>query len=441
MAVIYEGEDLVVHETDGDSDYAVITFGAADHCPHATTEFYAQAPLRVNNIKSIGICTKKQDWFISPETDRVIALINEKLAAYTNRVVMGFSMGAHPALKWSRRLQATSVFAMVPKYSLDPDLCWIEERYVRDYFTDSMKGMHIAPEDVGGRVFITYDPEHKLDCYHAELIAAKLPDRDITMIKSFHTEHEIPQAYKGRHKFRRVMTALANGTRRDVVRTFSQERRTSLLNLEVLIRRNTPKHPRRAFQALTARAIDQHDNLKPIFGRVWELARLSHRLSEAGFFEQALTCRNLPLLYLRFGQALDQEQRSQRARQHFADAPLGFHGHLLCYDIEKKAFIGRDLYGGSMAHPLVKIRHFAGKLLLEAKIGEETAYLYEKDGQILMSDDRRDSGFVLEKSARNAHHHIRSRLGYLSSHPYGHYDLRATNKLEWEEYAIPSEWR
>ncbi|CDG38822.1 hypothetical protein ASAP_0777 [Asaia bogorensis] len=75
---------------------------------------------------------------------------------------------------------------------------------------------------------------------------------------------------------------------------------------------------------------------------------------------------------------------------------------------------------------------------MQITTGMEATYLYEQDGKILTSDVPRDCGFTLEKSARNHHYHIRSRLGYLRSHPTGHYELDRPVKLEWEEFSIPS---
>ncbi|CDG38821.1 hypothetical protein ASAP_0776 [Asaia bogorensis] len=52
---------------------------------------------------------------------------------------------------------------MCPKYSLDPDICNIEQAHVDKYFCKRMKGMKIDPKNVSGRVFIVYDPDHTHD--------------------------------------------------------------------------------------------------------------------------------------------------------------------------------------------------------------------------------------------------------------------------------------
>lgn len=110
MAVIFEGDDLVVHEIAGDSDYAVITFEPAEQCQHATSNFFAEKPLRFNNVKSIGVTAKYSKWYIFNEVDDVITIINNKLHGINNRIVFGYSMGGHPALNWSRRIGAKTVF-------------------------------------------------------------------------------------------------------------------------------------------------------------------------------------------------------------------------------------------------------------------------------------------------------------------------------------------
>jgi len=80
MAVIFEGDDLVVHEIEGDSDYAVITFEQADQGVHATNTFFAEKPLRYNKIQCIGITAKRSEWFISDEVEHVKNLVNQKLS-------------------------------------------------------------------------------------------------------------------------------------------------------------------------------------------------------------------------------------------------------------------------------------------------------------------------------------------------------------------------
>ncbi|BAT18580.1 hypothetical protein [Asaia bogorensis] len=440
MAVIFEGDDLVVHEIEGDSQYAVVTFGAADQCHRATDEFFAERPLRIGNIRSIGITTKKVLWFISPEVEQVISLVNDRLSDVENRIIFGYSMGAYPALKWSRRLNAKTVFSMAPKYSLDPDLCDLDPDYIDRYFKDELRGMFIGSEDVGGRIFIVHDPDHRHDTYHVGLIAEKLTAHDVTLIPSFYSEHFIPRAFTGRHKFLRLMDALANGTRETVCHTFAKERRTSLNNVEALFTRTIHHRPDWSFRALLAPTIFVHDNLKPLFEKALDIGRLAHRLSERGSFGRSAICRNLPLIYARYGRNIERSQVLAAGIKRLVPAPLGFHGHILCYDITNHTFIGGDLVGSAPLHRPVILKRFGGHLFFQITIGEETLYLYEHEGDIMLSDEARPSGFHLVKSARNAHHHIRSRLGNLCSHPNGTYELNSKNNLEWEEFSIPSEF-
>ncbi|NIE80090.1 hypothetical protein [Asaia sp. As-1742] len=438
MAVIFEGDDLVVHETDGDSDYAVITFEPAEQSQHATTTFFAEKPLRYNNIKSLGITAKSPVWYISDEVEHVIMIINDRLQGINNRIAVGYSMGGYPALNWSRRIGAKTVFSMCPKYSLDPDLCDIEQGYVDKYFCERMRGMKIDPENVSGRVFIVHDPDHTHDSYHARLIEQKLASCNATLIKSFYAQHDVHLTIQGSEKFGRMIRMLAYGSDQEIKAAYAKERKTSSSTLVTMFLRNIRFQPERALRAILSDRALKHANLKPVLERTLDMARLSHRFSEGGSFEKASFCLGLPFLEARYGREINREIVASAALRQFTRAPLGFHGHLLCYDMATKKFSGRDLFGPTPNCPEVVIRRSGGYHLMQITTGEETTYLYEQDGKVLMSDVPRDSGFTLERSARNHHHHIRSRLGYLCSHPTGHYDLDRSVKFEWEEFSIPS---
>lgn len=438
MAVIFEGNSLVVHELDGNTDYAVVTFSPADQCHVATEEFFAQRPLEALGIRSIGVTTKHVLWFISDEIDAVINLINEKLRNVSNIVIIGYSMGAYPALKWSRRLRATSVFSMAPKYSLDRDICHVEDHYIEKYYKPEMKGMLIDADELGGRLFIAYDPAHQHDACHAELIKEKFPGHDITLIKSFYSDHFIPRAVTGRQKFRRLLDALSKGTHQDVCRTFSQERRRSLNNVTNLLHRNIDNNPLRALQVLLSASVFGYDNLKKILGNTWDIARLAHRLSARNHMNEAALCMRLPYLFARYGKDLEKAIIDRSRLQKFHAGPVGYHGHLLCYDLVSKSLSGRELSQSSFTCPEVRIEPVGDATLLRITTGREEAYLYEEEGAVLVSDQRRESGFVLEKSERNEHYHIRSRFGYLTSLPDGRYEIDRQVKLEWEEFFLPA---
>jgi len=298
--------------------------------------------------------------------------------------------------------------------------------------------MKVKRMDVKGRIFILHDPEHEHDSYHADMITKELRGHDLTIIKSFYAQHGIPTTMKGSAKFGRIVRALAYGSKADICAVYARERRTSLNNLIALLLRNIHRHPERALRAILSNAIFLNVDMKAIFGRPWDMARLSHRFSERGKFEEASLCLSLPFLQARYSKELDRNILASAALRQFTRAPLGFHGHLLCYDFITREFSGRDLFGPTPNCPEVEIRKSGGYYLMQITTGMETSYLYEQDGKILTSDVPRDCGFTLEKSARNHHYHIRSRLGYLCSHPTGHYELDRPVKLEWEEFSIPS---
>ena len=440
MTVIFEGKDLVVHEIAGDTDYAVITFEGADQAHRATSDFFAKRPLEANNVKSIGVTAKSSEWFISDESDRVIELINQRLLGVGNRIVIGYSMGGYPALNWSCRLMASTVFAMCPKFSLDPEICAIEQGYVDRYLSERMKGMKIVPENVAGRIFIAYDPGHAHDTYHAKLIKERLEHKGVTLLKSFNAQHSIPDTIKGRDKVKYLVEALAYQGHADICRAYSVQRRTSQINLINNLRRGLFAHPVYSYGSLVSHSVFERACLKAVFSEYRDLAILSHRLSERGEFEKAIICRNLPFLYARHGADLTRDRALESSTLQLSCSPLTFHGHILSYSFEDKKLVGQDLLEGRQICPHVRFQTSGARLFIEIQTGNETAYLYEQDKRFLVSDTRRDSGLKIEKSLRNHHHHIKTPYGYLCAFPGGEIILDTPNRLEWEEFSIPALW-
>ncbi|NVN43368.1 hypothetical protein HW537_05555 [Asaia siamensis] len=438
MTIIFEGSDLIVHETEGVTDYAVITFGGADQEHLARDTFFAEKPLVHNSIKGIGVTTRQNLWFLSPEAEAVARLINDRLAHISNRIIIGYSMGAHAAMTWSKKLNATTVFSMSPKYSVDPDMCFVEKDFIEKYFRPELGGMHIQDEKLSGNIFIAYDPYHSHDTSHVNAIIEKVKYPHIHAIKSFFSNHDVPRAFTGRKKFLRLVEALAYGSVQDVHRVFSYERRHSLHNLSALFRHYIAKQPERAFKLITSDPVFNAENLKPIFADALSLGRLSFNLSQKGRMKEASICRNLPFLQTCFRSSLTKAQAHQAEFSSFVDAPPGYHGDLLAYDIANRTFIGQDLLAASTLRPFVTLAPCAGTVLLKVMIGSESLYLYEEEEQILMSDKPRPSGFSLERSSNGFHHHIKSRIGYLSSLPAGQMSLNAAHRMNWEEFSVPT---
>ncbi|NHN85232.1 hypothetical protein GOB93_11345, partial [Acetobacter musti] len=125
--ILYEGEELVVHQAEGDTDYLLVTFVGAWETEHACRTFLAETPVRKNRISCLGITAKVDYWYISPETDHVLSLIRNIAAGYSRIILFGMSMGGHAAIAFSRALNADVVFTGAPKWSLDPEECEICE--------------------------------------------------------------------------------------------------------------------------------------------------------------------------------------------------------------------------------------------------------------------------------------------------------------------------
>ncbi|MFT8719431.1 MAG: hypothetical protein ABF824_08590, partial [Acetobacter sp.] len=240
--LVYEGDELVLHYEAGDTDYIVITFQGAHRTETASTAFFADVPLKKNRITAIGVTAKVDHWYISPDTEKILTLIEEIASDYQQRILIGLSMGGYAAIAFSKRLKATRVFSCAPKWSLDPNECDVPQNYVEQNFRPGMEGMGLRQEQTSGQIFITYDPGHEIDTYHVQKIAAHL--KDAFFIKTFYTGHIVFDHLSGSANFLALVNALcSNEASTEVLRTVSKIRRFHYNNLINRLERSIYTHP------------------------------------------------------------------------------------------------------------------------------------------------------------------------------------------------------
>jgi tetratricopeptide (TPR) repeat protein len=85
---------------------------------------------------------------------------------YRSICLYGFSMGAYGAIKYSRMIGAQTVVAFSPQHTIDPAQAYASRSYTRFFDQQIHRDVTIQPQDLGGNIFVFYDPFHKSD-YHA----------------------------------------------------------------------------------------------------------------------------------------------------------------------------------------------------------------------------------------------------------------------------------
>lgn len=173
--ISFESKHLEVILHQGTSDFLLVTFATKNEVADGRT-FWAQEIARRCNITTIGVMPKGPNWYPAADMARAIAAIATRLSPYSRIVVYGQSMGAYAAIKYSRALGATHVLAFSPQCSIDPaDVGAFDRRFSSSFQKDLHRGMAIQPDDVGGDVYVFYDPYDREDGLNVEQIVRTAP--------------------------------------------------------------------------------------------------------------------------------------------------------------------------------------------------------------------------------------------------------------------------
>jgi pimeloyl-ACP methyl ester carboxylesterase len=174
---------------EGDGDTLVVTFNEMwNH--YSSQNFWGERPLKKLGLPAYGIVTDGPNWF--PAADALNALREPITASrkYKHIILYGYSMGAYGAIKYSSLFDNPIVLAFSPQFSIDPADCGgFDDRYEPYFNLDYHRRMKIVPEDVGGSVYIFYDPFNAADQFHAKSIPG-----DCHLIKVRYISHETVRA-------------------------------------------------------------------------------------------------------------------------------------------------------------------------------------------------------------------------------------------------------
>ncbi|MFC0501994.1 alpha/beta fold hydrolase [Asaia krungthepensis] len=244
----YDGVDLVVHFAPNGGDLVCITFPPLGYTNEAKTSFFAQKPLAKSGISAIGIMSKRDHWLYTEdptEEIRVMALVAELAAQYTNVVILAASMGAHAALRYASRLKAQAILALAPKWSLDPAVFpSVPERYVLENFRPWMRGMKIDKEGTANvaRIYLAYDPQDETDSAHACKIMSELSN--IIPIPFFYVGHYLPPVISGSTNIGAIVRGLAELTPPNFVSMVQRIRRQHPNMMRgIIIEHGARRHP------------------------------------------------------------------------------------------------------------------------------------------------------------------------------------------------------
>ena len=164
--------DFIYQE--GATDYLVVTFNPINIRANGR-HFWGDQFFKDQNISALGIVSTKRNWFPWEGMEALLEAARPILNRYTHVCAYGSSMGAYGAIKYSRLLGAQTVVAFSPQHSINPKHEKYPSQFASYYDEKIHQDVAIQEKDLGGNIFLFYDPHHRVDGYAAHSIAELSP--------------------------------------------------------------------------------------------------------------------------------------------------------------------------------------------------------------------------------------------------------------------------
>ena len=173
---MYNSPTLSARFVEAGSTQIVVSFPDRIHPPTLSGRGWGEDFLTKRGISGVYVNTAKIDWFQSPDFFSAMATIREKVGAGAAITTYGSSMGGYAALLGAKTLRADLSLAVVPQFQIDPSKPPFDTRYT-DYAKQTGPFRHDLSSEVSDtcQYCVAYDPTHRLDPKHIELIGQFFP--------------------------------------------------------------------------------------------------------------------------------------------------------------------------------------------------------------------------------------------------------------------------
>jgi len=171
--MIFDGTHLRATLQPGDSGLLVVTFDYRMDGKDSFTPAEHSTTFARQGHAQLSIKTRRNDWFINPETDVLDAALRGFSDGYARVHMLGYSMGGYGALRFADALGATSLVAVSPQVSIHPAQAPWERRYNAEAAGfDPVLGDLAAHPAPGLRGLVLLDPFIRQDRAHGRRICA-----------------------------------------------------------------------------------------------------------------------------------------------------------------------------------------------------------------------------------------------------------------------------
>lgn len=247
IEIVYEDDELQAFWLQGQSQYAVISFGDLISLADGET-FSILAPASKLGLTCLGIMAKRPNWYPRANLERLWSAVAARMEPFQNRLLYGASMGGHGAIKSSALMGATTTVALCPQWSINPDDATVDLGWAEYFNHQLMTGMAISASDLDGKVFILSDPGEKRDEFHRQKLQAL--SRDVIAVDTHFCDHNVTPVLSGTNNLQEILTFCQDRDTRALSALVNKVRRPHFFRKKALIERGLSKKP-----ALTVKAV------------------------------------------------------------------------------------------------------------------------------------------------------------------------------------------
>ncbi|MDI2112179.1 hypothetical protein [Commensalibacter nepenthis] len=365
--IIFEGEELLLHFHEAASDYIIISFASADQTEHAYDRYFLQPIAEKYHLSCLGITTKIDNFYQHSDMHHIIPLCNEITQHYKKIIIIGLSMGAYAALKFSAALHANIVFAMGARYTLDvmvAPVCGIMQRTIDRLDPYSIQETTIFPHEVSGKLYIAHDiykgilGYNDIDHRHANKIMENLPNSVLVPVPFAH--HLVVNSLKGSEEFKSILDMLVTEEDHLVIAQVAKIRRYHIHNIYSKILILKDRYPLLVYKLLLSKSLSQVKNNHIVYDDNERNLTLIYQLFIRGYVKESRSLlRSCLLRGLLQCSLYEANQMNENAGHGFRllsdqlDYLVAHSGYLLVFDaVQKKITTTRFLKGESHQLPL-----------------------------------------------------------------------------------------
>ncbi len=174
--LVFSGEHLKATLFEGDAENLLVTFSYREKGRSDFNPAQQSTSDKARGFAQLCIATRKNDWFINPDTYGLEAMLKTLGPHYKNVHMMGFSMGGYGAFRFARSARANYVLAVSPQFSIHPDVVPFDRRFRSDAAGfDAALGNLATFARPGLQGVIVTDPFRRLDLMNAQMIMEVFP--------------------------------------------------------------------------------------------------------------------------------------------------------------------------------------------------------------------------------------------------------------------------